>query len=1121
MATSSLLKSYLHNSIAEAVYNEIQNRSARYYYFLGKTIAWNDDLNPPYPVDSFAYELDTRKEIITMKEIKSTDVAFIISRVDWTSGTIYDMYDDQYSDEVQGINLISGGSNYSNPPIVTISGGGGTGATAVATINGEGVVVEIQLTSRGRNYTSAPTVTISGAGGVGASATAVVTIGYSGARKIEDTNSYVLTDEYHVYKCLDNNKNATSTYKPVGTVVDPVIMPDGYMWKYLYSIPIALRNKFLTDTYMPVVNSLRSQFYSGGELSNVIIESGGKDYTFANISVSGDGYRESDPSLLQYVQISSGGSGYTSGANVVISPPFTGANAWAANDVILLGQRVEHNNNIYQAARSGTLAAPAPTHKSGIVANGTAALEYIGSRATGTVNVSGGGEVTGVTLNGSIYEINITAGGVGYTTAPTVTLIGGGGSGFVGGTVMRGTSVSKVVISNSGDNYTTVPTVRFGTAWSSEAETSLNDQIFSGNRLYTVTSASTTPIFDISKASYTGKSVSVTDRDTAPAGITFSTDGTKMFILGDTSNNVVVYNLSTAWDVSTGVFAYESPSISESTPTGIAFSPDGLKMFIVGSAADAVREYGLTDAWTIPPVLPTPISFSISQDTLSGGLAFSADGIKMWIAGAFGDAVYEYTLSTPFSISTASFTTSFSIQVRSTAVSDICFSANGKNMLIVDSTTDIIHQYTLGTANSIATAVFTNSFFVGGLETTPTGIFLHPTNSFFYVVGTVADAVYQYENLPLFKLGTEAPTHPDGTATNGNVGLTYVGTPAAGTAVLKYGSGYSLLPTVQFQPVSAGSGAIGNIVQIKSEAKLLPLIDGGQIVGVQIDNGGIGYTYANLTVSGNGSQASLTADLSPGDIDTLQANTELLTPNGRIMAYPIISGGYGYGTVPTITIDGDGTGAVATAVVHNGAVTKINVSNYGLGYTWATVTITGGGGTGATARAVLAPYGGHGKDAINGMFSRTLMFYTNISRDTNQGFAVNNDFRQFGIIKNPRQFNNVGLLKSGLSSACYVVTGVINTANFTPDMDLFLGLQERKFRIVAVTSTAALIQSLDNAAPAVGSVFVNSNNQQFIATGVTLPTADKYSGDLLFIDNKQAFTPTADQTVTLRTIIKF
>ena len=45
----------------------------------------------------------------TMKQIGPSDVAFVIPRIDWTNGEIYDMYDDQYSTEVQGMNLINGG----------------------------------------------------------------------------------------------------------------------------------------------------------------------------------------------------------------------------------------------------------------------------------------------------------------------------------------------------------------------------------------------------------------------------------------------------------------------------------------------------------------------------------------------------------------------------------------------------------------------------------------------------------------------------------------------------------------------------------------------------------------------------------------------------------------------------------------------------------------------------------------------------------------------------------------------------------------------------------------------------------------------------------------------------
>ena len=125
MATqSSLIKTILHKSIAEGIYNEIVNRNSRYYYFLGKTLEWEDELDPPSPIDSFDYELRTRNEMMTLKEIKPTDVSFVIERYDWTANVVYDAYDDQYSKEVQGINLINGGLGYGLAPTVYIGSGG-------------------------------------------------------------------------------------------------------------------------------------------------------------------------------------------------------------------------------------------------------------------------------------------------------------------------------------------------------------------------------------------------------------------------------------------------------------------------------------------------------------------------------------------------------------------------------------------------------------------------------------------------------------------------------------------------------------------------------------------------------------------------------------------------------------------------------------------------------------------------------------------------------------------------------------------------------------------------------------------------------------------------------------
>lgn len=57
------------------------------------------------------------------------------------------------------INVVSGGSGYTTAPAVTISGGGGSGATAHATISG-GAVTAITVDNPGSGYTSTPTVTV-------------------------------------------------------------------------------------------------------------------------------------------------------------------------------------------------------------------------------------------------------------------------------------------------------------------------------------------------------------------------------------------------------------------------------------------------------------------------------------------------------------------------------------------------------------------------------------------------------------------------------------------------------------------------------------------------------------------------------------------------------------------------------------------------------------------------------------------------------------------------------------------------------------------------------------------------------------------------------------------------
>ena len=137
----------------------------------------------------------------------------------------------------------------------------------------------------------------------------------------------------------------------------------------------------------------------------------------------------------------------------------------------------------------------------------------------------------------------------------------------------------------------------------------------------------------------------------APTGIAFSSDGTRMFVMDDTGNSVHEYDLSTPFDASTrSIVNAASIRLQETLPTDIAFSNDGTKMFVIGTSGDDVNEYTLStpfDASTRSFVDATSIQ---EQETAPTGIAFSNDGTKMFVIGTSGDDVNEYDLHSVYPI---------------------------------------------------------------------------------------------------------------------------------------------------------------------------------------------------------------------------------------------------------------------------------------------------------------------------------------------------------------------------------------------------------------------------------------------------------------------------------------
>lgn len=264
-------------------------------------------------------------------------------------------------------------------------------------------------------------------------------------------------------------------------------------------------------------------------------------------------------------------------------------------------------------------------------------------------------------------------------------------------------------------------------------------------------------------ATYDSVSASVA---TTPHDVAFSANGSRMYVLSGTFNNVTEYTLSTPWSVSTATSgATFSVSSQDTAPRGLFFRPDGMKMYMIGSTNDTVYQYALTSPYSIATASYESKSFSVaSQDISPTGVWFRPNGLTMYVVGSTGDSVYQYTLSTAWDVSTATFLQAFSISAQETLPNSVVLTGDGQRMFVCGQTGDDVNVYSLSTAWNISTATFLGIVSVSAQDTAPAGIFVKPDGSKLYVSGTTNHAVYQY-SVPSISFDLTGPLTLNGSAT--------------------------------------------------------------------------------------------------------------------------------------------------------------------------------------------------------------------------------------------------------------------------------------------------------------------------------------------------------------------
>lgn len=220
--------------------------------------------------------------------------------------------------------------------------------------------------------------------------------------------------------------------------------------------------------------------------------------------------------------------------------------------------------------------------------------------------------------------------------------------------------------------------------------------------------------FDVSQAEYLGvdESFYVGGQEVTPYDMAFNNDGTKLFVMGISGDDINEYALSTPYDISTASFtAVFDTGVEQNSPYAFKFDDTGKELYILASSDD-IKRFNLSTAFDVSTITYGGASQTLdvsSQETSAYSFSFNADGTKLFVMGASGDDVNEYNLTQAYDITTASFlgqSEIFSVKNEDSSPYSMTFSSDGYTMVVLGGSGNDLNEYKLTTAFDVSTAVY-------------------------------------------------------------------------------------------------------------------------------------------------------------------------------------------------------------------------------------------------------------------------------------------------------------------------------------------------------------------------------------------------------------------------------
>lgn len=945
-----------------------------------------------------------------------------------------------------------------------------------------------------------------------------------------DKQFFVVTDNYEVYKCIDNNNGGTSNVKPSLTSVSGTFKTgDGYIWKYMYSISSSSNTKFTTSEYIPVeANTSVRDNATPGSIDHIKITNGGNGY-----SVFETGYIAGirDSLRIQLPSTSSGANGYYANSSIYLKSGFGAGQIreiqsynGVSKQIVVSGNPLEIFTRLDLANTLGTVAtgyyieqryddvrylyakgyfnkdstvAQSDTGTSGkVISSNSSAIQVTKSDPNAIFQVGlpivdtsqSGAEKPGTVVVGNTGACNIaivTSAGSGYlanSVAITITPSGLTGSGAAANAQVNSSGkVSSVSISTVGSAYFTAPTLTIPPPVA---------QTFNSNTSVTEGSG--------------GGANSVITLGSSLA-VTANTNG-----VSNTNNTLLITSANSFIDVGNVVFY--------SVPTGNTAIPNlvGNTFYFVTFANSSAVALSATLGGANVDIAETRTAAGETHRVISGTAHRLAINDLVTYLRTTGTSSIGLTNNTSYFVEFANQT---SVALKSTI--------SGSRVTLAKGETELGHALRGQTATAL---MYCDNQTVRGTGTSLNSVSDGYTSGDYIRIGAnTTSNIRRVANV----VNTTAITvaSPFGTSFTASANLHYKMTTAAEPSSIT--------------PLSAnGYVSDTNLTSIQLSISNSSLVGVNFLVGENVNlansagvksspsaNAIIAFANSSVVILSNVSGTWLTnvgntqlyvsgdSSLQLSRIDEVTSNPNITVRDQlgifklgyeasfRVNAESVSASGNAmlvaqfslpndlteYQIGPTIRIIGDGVNAAGVAIVNNSVNSSYNIIGVdmidpGSGYTNANVEIYANSnyGSGASARAIISPVDGHGYDPITELGGRYVGISSKFDAFINESceFPGYVTFRQLGIIENP-QFKEIKVTLTDFDRVNMTLTNYGGNTSWAPGEVVIQSTTNAAGIVVSGNSTTLQLKNVK------GTFNVsNTINAYFSSSYANVATAD-------------------------------